>query len=143
MCFKSSEVKPHGIGSVDNILSKSNENLHVRSTENDGLDQERKHYPHASPDTSALAFSRNAPSSCGHECHKVDDASISTQVKTILLLHLSMNFYITVKGGVVTLSGSATDLAEKNRNTELVAKITGVKSVLNNMVTPETVARNN
>ncbi len=72
----------------------------------------------------------------------LDDATICAQIKTSLLRHLSMNFQVMTKEGVVTLSGSAVDIAEIDQNTKLAAEIIGVKNVINNMVIPAVVARN-
>ena len=73
---------------------------------------------------------------------KDEDAAITTQVKRTLLYHLSLTFKISTQEGVVTLSGSAADIAERDLNVKLAAEIKGVKSVVNNMVIPVIVARN-
>ena len=73
---------------------------------------------------------------------KVDDATISSEVKTSLLYHLSLNFEVITNAGVVTLSGNADNIAERDLNTKLAKEIKGVKSVVNNMVIPVTVAKN-
>jgi len=67
---------------------------------------------------------------------KVDDASITAQVRIALLSHRSTNalkITVATKDGVVTLSGAARNAAEKDLVTKLVADIHGVKSVVNNM----------
>ena len=74
---------------------------------------------------------------------KPDDAAISSRVKTALLQHLSLNFCVITNAGVVTLSGTAVDNAERESNQKLAAEINGVKGVVNKMVIPATVARNN
>jgi len=67
---------------------------------------------------------------------KVDDASITAQVKMTLLSHRStsaLNTTVTTTDGVVTLGGKAKNAAEKDLVTKLVNDINGVKSVVNNM----------
>jgi osmotically-inducible protein OsmY len=71
-----------------------------------------------------------------------EDAAISNQVKRSLLYHLSLNFHVKTIDGVVTLSGKADDIAEKDMDTKLAIEIKGVKSVVNSMVIPTTIARN-
>jgi osmotically-inducible protein OsmY len=66
----------------------------------------------------------------------VDDASITAQVKTILLYHRStsaLNTSVITENGVVTLGGKATNATEKELATKLVNDINGVKSVKNIM----------
>jgi hyperosmotically inducible periplasmic protein len=68
---------------------------------------------------------------------KIDDASITAQVKMALLLHRStsvLNTSVATKYGVVTLSGKARSAAEKDRVTKLVKDIKGVKNVKNRMI---------
>lgn len=68
---------------------------------------------------------------------KIDDASITAQVKMALLLHHSTSAIttsITTKLGVVTVGGKAKNTAEKKLVTKLVSDIAGVKSVTNRMV---------
>jgi len=67
---------------------------------------------------------------------KIDDASITAQVKMTLLSHRStsaLNTTVTTTDGVVTLGGKAKNDAEKALVTKLVNDINGVKSVVNNM----------
>jgi len=66
----------------------------------------------------------------------IDDASITALVKTALLHHRStsgLNTTVVTEEGVVTLSGKAGNMAEKDLATELVSDVHGVKSVVNNM----------
>ena len=66
----------------------------------------------------------------------VDDASITAQVKMILLYHHStsaLNTSVTTDNGVVTLGGKATSATEKELTTKLVNDINGVKRVKNLM----------
>jgi osmotically-inducible protein OsmY len=67
---------------------------------------------------------------------KIDDASITAQVKSSLLSHHStsaMHTGVSTTDGVVTLSGVAKNDAEKSLVTKLVTDINGVTSVINNM----------
>jgi osmotically-inducible protein OsmY len=67
---------------------------------------------------------------------KMDDASVTAQVKTALLTHRSTSAVKTkveTKNGVVTLTGMAKNAAEKALVTKLVSDIQGVTSVKNEM----------
>lgn len=67
---------------------------------------------------------------------KIDDASITAQVKSSLMSHRStsaLKTKVETTDGVVTLSGQAKNAAEKSLVTKLVNDINGVKSVINNM----------
>jgi hyperosmotically inducible periplasmic protein len=67
---------------------------------------------------------------------KIDDASITAQVKMTLLYHRStsaLNTSVTTKRGVVTLTGKAKNASEKDLATKLVADVNGVRSVKNLM----------
>ncbi len=67
---------------------------------------------------------------------KIDDASITAQVKSALLSHRStsaLKTSVTTTDGVVTVSGTAKNDAEKSLVTKLVTDINGVTSVINNM----------
>jgi osmotically-inducible protein OsmY len=77
---------------------------------------------------------------------KIDDASITAQVKTSLLSHHStsvLNTKVTTTDGVVTVGGTAKNDAEKALVTKLVTDINGVQSVVNNMTVVATVSSNN
>jgi osmotically-inducible protein OsmY len=66
----------------------------------------------------------------------IDDASITAQVKMMLLYHSStsaLNTSVTTKKGVVTLGGKAKNAAEKDLAAKLVNDVNGVKSVKNLM----------
>jgi hyperosmotically inducible protein len=76
---------------------------------------------------------------------KIDDASITAQVKGSLLSHHStsvLNTKVSTTDGVVTLGGTAKNDAEKALVTKLVTDINGVKSVVNNMTIEATVSSN-
>ena len=71
---------------------------------------------------------------------KIDDASITAQVKMTLLSHRStgvLRTKVETNDGVVTLAGKARNAAEKDLATKLVSDINGVKSVVNNMTIEE------
>lgn len=67
---------------------------------------------------------------------KIDDASITAQVKMILLYHRStsgLNTKIETDHGMVSLYGMAKDVAEKNLAAKLAGDVNGVKGVNNRM----------
>ena len=67
---------------------------------------------------------------------KIDDASITAQVKMTLLYHRStsaLNTSVKTKRGVVTLSGTAKSGAEMDLATKFANDVNGVKSVNNRM----------
>ena len=67
---------------------------------------------------------------------KIDDASITAQVKMTLLYHRStsaLNTKVTTKNGEVTLTGKAKNAAEKDLATKFANDVNGVKSVKNQM----------
>jgi len=67
---------------------------------------------------------------------KVDDASITAQVKATLLSHrstIALNTTVKTKDGVVTLGGKAKNAAEKDLATKFANDVKGVKKVNNHM----------
>ena len=67
---------------------------------------------------------------------KMDDASITAQVKMTLLLHSSTSAIrtnVTTKDGVVIVSGKAQNAAEVDLVTKLVEDVDGVLGVVNTM----------
>jgi hyperosmotically inducible periplasmic protein len=67
---------------------------------------------------------------------KIDDASITGLVKMTLLYHRStsgLQTKVETKDGVVTLSGKASNAAEKDLATKLAKDVNGVTEVKNNM----------
>ena len=67
---------------------------------------------------------------------KIDDASITAQVKSSLMSHRStsaLKTKVETREGVVSVGGVAKNSAEKSLVTKLVADINGVNSVVNNM----------
>jgi hyperosmotically inducible protein len=76
------------------------------------------------------------PSSDATITDKIDDASITAQVKSSLLSHHStsaIHTKVITADGVVTITGVAKNPAEKALVTKLVTDINGVTSVVNNM----------
>jgi len=76
---------------------------------------------------------------------KIDDASITAQVKASLLSHRStsaLKTKVETTDGVVTLSGIAKNAAEKSLVTKLATDIDGVSSVVNNMTIATTLSKN-
>jgi len=77
---------------------------------------------------------------------KIDDASITAQVKMSLLSHRStsaLKTKVETTDGVVTLTGITKNAAEKALVTKLATDINGVSSVINNMTIGVTAASNN
>jgi hyperosmotically inducible protein len=76
---------------------------------------------------------------------KIDDASITAQVKSSLMSHSStsaLHTGVTTTDGIVTLTGVAKNDAEKSLVTKLATDINGVASVINNMTIAAPVAAN-
>ena len=76
---------------------------------------------------------------------QIDDASITGQIKTSLMLHRStssLKTMIQTKEGVVTISGIAKNAAEKSLVTKLVSDTYGVIKVINNMTIEVAAASN-
>ena len=77
---------------------------------------------------------------------KIDDASITAQVKGVLVSHRStsaLKTKVSTTDGVVTVSGEARNAAEKSLVTKLVSDVTGVDRVVNNMTVAVAEASNN
>lgn len=75
---------------------------------------------------------------------KIDDASITAQVKMTLLSHRStsaLKTKVETTDGVVTLNGITKNAAEKALVTKLATDIRGVSSVINNMTIDATVSK--
>jgi len=67
---------------------------------------------------------------------KIDDASITSQVKYALLSHKTtsaLKTKVTTTDGVIGITGEATSDAEKSLVTKLAQDVRGVRSVNNNM----------
>ncbi len=79
--------------------------------------------------------SNDAPTS-GNISDKVDDASITSQVKYALLTHKAtsaLKTKVTTTNGVVYISGEASSEAEKSLVTKLAQDVRGATSVQNDM----------
>jgi osmotically-inducible protein OsmY len=76
---------------------------------------------------------------------KIDDASITAEIKSSLLSHHStsaIHTTVSTTDGVVTVGGIAKNDAEKSLVTKLATDINGVTSVINNMTIATPVAAN-
>jgi len=74
---------------------------------------------------------------------KIDDASITAEVKSALLSHRStsaLHTGVSTTDGVVTLTGVAKNDAEKSLVTKITTDINGVVSVINNMTIAPVIA---
>jgi hyperosmotically inducible periplasmic protein len=88
-----------------------------------------------------VAYAPAAPDSTAGD--KIDDASITAEVKSSLLIHRStsaLRTKVETTDGVVTVSGEARNGAEKTLVTRLVTEINGVSKVVNNMTVNVTTA---
>jgi osmotically-inducible protein OsmY len=75
---------------------------------------------------------------------KIDDASITAEIKSSLMSHHStsaLKTSVSTTDGAVTLGGIAQNDAEKSLVTKLVTDINGVTSVVNNMTIAVPVAK--
>ena len=75
---------------------------------------------------------------------KIDDASITAQVKMALLSHHSTSAFKTgveTNNGIVTLSGNASSGAGKDMVTKVANDVHGVTSVINNMTIIDTLSK--
>jgi osmotically-inducible protein OsmY len=67
---------------------------------------------------------------------RIDDASITAQVKATLLFHKSthaMAAKVTTRDGVVTLAGEAENAAERDLAAKYAEDVAGVRKVRNEM----------
>ena len=83
-----------------------------------------------------MTVSSNSPSAAKRVVKKIDDASITAQVKMTLLYHRStsaLHTKIKTEKGVVSLNGKAKDAAERDLATKFALDVNGVKSVNNRM----------
>lgn len=109
-------------GTVDNAAQKDLTEAYVK-----GIDGVRSI-------TNDLVVKDNATSTTSE---KMDDASITSQVKYQLLTHSSTSAVktkVTTTDGVVMISGDASSDAEKDLVSKFASTIRGVKSVDNEMV---------
>lgn len=85
-----------------------------------------------------------SPTAADTIADKIDDASITAQVKASLLAHRStsaLKTKVQTKDGVVTVSGVAKNEAEKSLVTKLVSDVNGVLNVVNNMTVSSVASR--
>ncbi len=83
-----------------------------------------------------LVVANPAPAAHRNFADKVDDVSITAQVKTTLLFHKSTHVLATkivTKDGIVTLHGEAKNAAERDLAAKYAEDIKGVKQVNNRM----------
>jgi hyperosmotically inducible periplasmic protein len=76
---------------------------------------------------------------------KIDDASITSQVKYALLSHKStsaLKTKVTTNDGVIMITGEASSDAEKSLVTKLAGDVRGVKSVNNAMTVAKVLSKN-
>lgn len=76
---------------------------------------------------------------------KIDDASITAQVKMALLSHHSISAFktgVSTIDGIVTLTGKTASAAGKEMAGKVTNDVNGVTKVINNMVIEETLAKN-
>src|SRR3989442_6345455 len=84
----------------------------------------------------ALAAQERSSESDQTVGEQIDDATITTKAKAALLANRStgaLRTSVTTKDGVVTITGTAKNQAEKDLVTRLVRDIKGVKNVDNDM----------
>lgn len=75
---------------------------------------------------------------------KIDDASITAQIKMAFLTHRSTSAFktgIQTADGVVTLSGEATSRAAKDMASKVANDVNGVTKVINNMTVKEILSK--
>ncbi len=83
-----------------------------------------------------MTIAKTPPTAAPTTGDKIDDASITAQVKSALLSHHSTSAIhtgVSTTDGVVTLTGIAKNDAEKSLVTKLTEDISGVTNVINNM----------
>ncbi len=90
-----------------------------------------------------MALAKSSSTSKPESGEKIDDASITAQVKASLQAHGStsaLKTKVETADGVVTVSGVAGNAAEKSLVSKLISDINGVDSVVNNMTTEPAVS---
>lgn len=96
----------------------------VKSVKNDMVVAEKKAVANTAENTTTVG-------------EKIDDASITSQVKFALLSHKStsaLKTKVTTTDGVVRVTGDVSTAAEKSLVTKLASDVRGTKSVTNDMV---------
>jgi len=71
------------------------------------------------------------------------DLSITNSVRNNILYHFLLQTKVDTENGVVTLTGAATTNEERELNTQLASKISGVKKVVNLMDVSSTMVTSN
>ena len=69
----------------------------------------------------------------------MDDATITTRVKTVLLNDpqvAATKIDVSTAGGIVTLTGTVKSKADETRAIELARQVTGVRDVKSTLVVP-------
>jgi hyperosmotically inducible protein len=93
-----------------------------------------------------MTVANTAPAPSSTVSARIDDASITAEVKSSLLTHRStsaLRTTVETTDGVVTVSGAAKNGAEKSLVTRLITDINGVIRVNNNMTIDVTTASSN
>ena len=73
----------------------------------------------------------------------IDDSAITEQVKMAILSNLLLNTKVESSHGIVTLTGTARSMDDKNLNTKLATEVSGVKKVVNLLSVPTTMVTSN
>ncbi len=119
-------------GEADNEAQKQLATQYAKDV--DGVDE-------VNNEMTVAAVPKKAPETMGE---KIDDASITAQIKFSLLFHRStrvLKTQVKTEGGKVTLSGMAKNAEEKDLVTKLVNDINGVTEVNNQMTVMEPVTK--
>lgn len=118
-------------GTADNIAQKELTAAYAKDI--DGVRSVRNNIVVKDRVASARTSDDNNRESLGE---KIDDASITTQVKYALLSHKAtsaLKTKVTTTDGVIVISGEAASDAEKSLVTKLASDVRGAKSVTNAM----------
>ena len=92
------------------------------------------------PKTAMAPTTPSAPTTSRQMAGAVDDAAITAQVKTVIMAEpglKSTNINVDAKDGVVTLTGTVPSAPLKDRAKEIASNVAGVKSVQDNLTTPQ------
>lgn len=92
-----------------------------------------------------MTISKEAPKKGRTAAERIDDASVTAQVRSTLMSHRSTSnarTMVQTRDGVVTLTGVAKNEAEKSLVTKLVEGVHGVEKVVNGMTIAVPVAGN-
>src|SRR4029434_6008009 len=92
----------------------------------------------ARPNEAADKISAATSDAANKTAEAMDDATLTAKVKAAILAEpglRSLQIGVTTKDSVVTLSGSVDSAPLKERAKQLAANVTGVRSVVDNLVT--------